>query len=259
MDDRAVKALIAAIGWTVGVIVVRWALSRAFDRWERRLSDADPAQTARRRTTFNLLVRIVVAVVALIGFWNVLSVFPSTAELGRGLLASSAVLGVFAGLALSTPLSNLGSGILVAFSQPLRLGDRVTVGEHTGFVEEMNLIYTTLVTDDARRVFVPNTQLTQSPVVNRTIRDPRRSVSAAFPVKLGASIDEACVVVAEAIGSVPGTSGGARVLVGDPAPGLVWLNTVVYAPLDADVAQLGSDVRAAGLRALGEAELLATG
>ncbi len=200
-----------------------------------------------------------VAIVALIGIWNVLSFFPATAELGRALLASSAVLGVFAGLAFSTPLSNLGSGILVAFSQPLRLGDRVTVGEHTGFVEEMSLIYTTLVTDDSRRVFVPNTQITQTAVVNRTIRDPRRSVSAAFPIKLGAPIDEACTIVLDAIDAVPGTTGVARVLVGDPQPGLVWLNTVVYAPLDADVAQLGSDVRAAGLRALGAAELLATG
>jgi small-conductance mechanosensitive channel len=258
MDDRAGKALIAAVAWTVGVVVVRWLLNRAFSRYERRLSEADAAQAARRRTTYNLLVRIVIAVVVLIGVWNVLSFFPSTAGLGRALLASSAVLGVFAGLALSTPLSNLGSGVLVAFSQPLRLGDRVTVGEHTGFVEDMSLIYTTLVTDDSRRVFVPNTQLTQSPVVNRTIRDPRRSVSAAFPVKLGASIDDACVIVAEAVGAVPGTTGEARVLVGDPTPGLVWLNTVVYAPLNADVAQLGSDVRAAGLRALGKADLLAT-
>jgi small-conductance mechanosensitive channel len=258
MDDRTAKALVIAVLWTIGVLILRWFLKHTFDRYERRLSEADPAVTARRRTTFNLLVKIIVAVVALIGVWSVLSFFPATAELGRALLASSAVLGVFAGIALSTPLSNLGSGILVAFSQPLRLGDRVTVGEHTGFVEEMSLIYTTLVTDDARRVFVPNTQLTQSSVVNRTIRDPRRSVSAAFPVRIEAPIDEACTIVGAAIDAVPGTTGVTRVLIGDPQPGLVWLNTVVYAPLDADVAQLGSDVRAAGLRSLGEAGLLAT-
>jgi small-conductance mechanosensitive channel len=258
MDERTGKALLTALCWTVGVVILRWLLNRAFNRYEQRHSNSDPGMTARRRTTFNLLVQIIVAVVVMIGIWSVLSFFPSTAALGRALLASSAVLGVFAGLALSTPLSNLGSGILVAFSQPLRLGDRVTVGEHTGFVEEMSLIYTTLVTDDARRVFVPNTQLTQTSVVNRTIRDPRRSVSAAFPVRIEAPIDEACTIVGAAIDAVPGTTGVTRVLVGDPEPGLVWLNTVVYAPLDADVAQLGSDVRAAGLRALGQAELLAS-
>ena len=50
----------------------------------------------------------------------------------------------------------------------------ITVGGETGFVEEMALIYTTLVTDDARRIFIPNTQLTTSTIVNRTIKDPRR-------------------------------------------------------------------------------------
>ena len=85
--------------------------------------------------------------------------------------------------------------MLVAFAQPLRLGDRVTVGEHTGFVEEMDLLYTTLVTDEARRVFIPNSQLTTTTIVNRTIRDPRRIVSAVFPVRLGASVDEAREIV----------------------------------------------------------------
>ena len=93
------------------------------------------------------------------------------------------MLALFAGLAFNTPLSNLGSGMLVAFTQPLRLGDRVTVGEQTGFVEEIDLIYTTLVTDDARRIFVPNSQLTSTTIVNRTIRDPRRTVTASLPVR----------------------------------------------------------------------------
>ena len=121
-------------------------------------------------------------IVALIGTWSVLSIYPTTSEVARALLASSAVLAIFAGLALNTPLSNLGSGVLVAFTQPLRLGDRVTVGEQTGFVEEIELIYTTLVTDDERRIFIPNSQLTSTTIVNRTIRDPRRTVTASLPV-----------------------------------------------------------------------------
>ena len=120
-------------------------------------------------------------IVATIGAWSVLSIFPQTEEIARALLASSAVLAVVAGLALSTPLGNLGAGVLVAFTQPVRIGDRVTIGDHTGFVEQINMIYTALVTDDERRVFVPNTQLTNTAIVNRTIRDPRRIVTAERP------------------------------------------------------------------------------
>ena len=137
---------------------------------------------ARRRTTFNFsAARDRLHLVATVAIWSVLSLYDITSELAKALLASSAVLALFAGLAFSTPLSNLGSGLLVSFTQPLRLGDRITVGGETGFVEEMALIYTTLVTDDARRIFVPNTQLTTSMIVNRTIKDPAPCGHGALP------------------------------------------------------------------------------
>ena len=187
---------------------VRWGLGLAVDRYERRLASRDPAEAARRRTTLLFLRRVVVALVAVIAVWNVLSLYPETDQIVNALLASSAVVAIFVGLAFNTPLSNLGSGLLVAFAQPLRLGDRVTVGEHTGFVEEMDLLYTTLVTDEARRVFIPNSQLTSAMIVNRTIRDPRRIVSAEFPVRLGASLEEARATVIEAVDRLPGVRHG---------------------------------------------------
>ena len=257
MDDRTVRALITAAVWIVVVIAVRWVLSRAFGRYERRLAERDPTEAARRRTTFAFLRRLTMAIVALIGTWSVLSIYPTTSEVARALLASSAVLAIFAGLALNTPLSNLGSGVLVAFTQPVRLGDRVTVGEHTGFVEAIELIYTTLVTDDERRIFIPNNQLTSTTVVNRTIRDPRRTVTATLPVRLGAPIERARAVVLGAAGAVPGAERlDIRVTVGDVGEKVVWLTATALAPLDADVTGIGSDIREGALAALGAAELL---
>lgn len=257
MSSRSLEALITACVGLAVVLGVRAALGVAFRRYERRLGLRDPAEAARRRTTLGFLRRVVVAIVILIVAWNVLSLYPETDQVMRALLASSAVLAVFAGLALNTPLSNLGSGMLVAFAQPLRIGDRVTVGEHTGFVEEIDLLYTTLVTDEARRVFIPNSQLTTSTIVNRTIRDPRRVVSASFPVRLGAPVDDARQTVLRAMAQVEGLRHGeGRVLVGDVKDGAVWLTATASAPLDADVIQLGSDLREAVLDALGEAGCL---
>lgn len=253
-----VEALITGAVGVAVLLGVRATLGVAFRRYERRLALRDPAEAARRRTTLAFLRRVVLAVLVLIVAWNVLSLYPETDQVMRALLASSAVLAVFAGLALNTPLSNLGSGMLVAFAQPLRLGDRVTIGEHTGFVEEIDLLYTTLVTDEARRVFIPNSQLTTSTIVNRTIRDPRRIVSASFPVRLGASVDEARTTVLGAVDGVEGLRPGeSRVLVGDVKEGAVWLTVTAAAPLDADVIQLGSDLREVVLDALGTAGSLA--
>jgi len=247
----------ALAAWIAVLVVVRYALSAGFGAWERRHAETDPAAVARRRTTFSFLARIAVALVALIGTWSVLSIYPQTEEVARAMLASSAVLAVFAGLALNTPLGNLGSGVLVAFTQPLRLGDRVTIGDQTGFVEQINLIYTVLVTDDERRIFVPNTQLTTTPILNRTIRDPRRSVTATLPVRLGAPLEQARQTVLEAVSGMSDAADlDVRVTVGDVGEKVVWLTATTHAPLDADVGAIASEVRERSLAALAAADLL---
>jgi len=165
-SNGAVQALVAAGVWIVVIIVVRFVLERAFARYERRLAERDSAVATRRRTTFAFLLRAVIALTVLIGIWSVLSIFPATHEIAKAFLASSAVLAVVAGVALSTPLGNLGSGVLLAFTQPVRLGDRITVGDQTGIVEEMSLSYTTLVIDEDARVYVPNQTMVSTMLVN---------------------------------------------------------------------------------------------
>jgi small-conductance mechanosensitive channel len=162
------RALVLAAVWLVVIVVVRFALRTAFARYERRLADRDTVAAARRRTTFHFLLRVVLALVVLIGVWSVLSVFETTQEVASAFLASSAVLAVVAGVALSTPLGNLGSGVLLAFTQPARLGDRITVGEHTGTVAAISLSYTELVAEDGSHVFVPNTSMVSTILVNRS-------------------------------------------------------------------------------------------
>jgi small-conductance mechanosensitive channel len=168
-SDRVVDALTLAAVWTVVIVVLRWALWWAFGRYERRLAERDALVAARRRTTFSILVRVSVALAVLIGTWSVLRVFPATHEVASAFLASSAVLAVIAGVSLSTPLGNLGSGVQLAFTQPVRLGDRITVGEHTGEVREITLSYTTLVTDDGNHVYVPNQAMVSTTLVNRSV------------------------------------------------------------------------------------------
>ncbi len=169
MSDRAVEALVVAGVWIVVVIVVRFALDLVFSRYERRLAERDPMVAARRRTTFSFLVKIVMALVVLIGVWSVLTVFPTTQEVASAFLASGAVIALVAGVSLSTPLGNLGSGVLLAFTQPVRLGDRVTVGDHTGVVQAISLSYTTLVTDEGPYVYVPNQKMVSEMLVNRSV------------------------------------------------------------------------------------------
>jgi small-conductance mechanosensitive channel len=257
VDSNVVEALVSAGIWIVVLVAIRWALRFAFDRYERRLAERDPAVAARRRTTFSFLLRVVIALVGLIGVWSVLSAFPATQQVASAFLASSAVLAVIAGLALTTPLGNLGSGVLLAFTQPMRLGDRITIDDHTGIVDEISLSYTALKTDEGRRIFVPNVRMVSSILVNRSVDDPRRLVTVELPVRLGAPLDEARRVTMEAASQVPqGESLAVYVQVGNVSEKIAWLNIVAYAPFGADVSQVASEIREKALSGLGEAGLL---
>ena len=257
MDSDALRALLTAAVWLAIIIAVRMALNSAFDRYEKRLAESDPTVAARRRTTFGFLLRVVIAIVVVIGVWSVLSIFPATQQVASAFLASSAVLAVIAGLALSTPLGNLGSGVLLAFTQPVRLGDRITVQDHSGVVDEISLSYTALTTDEGRRIFVPNTTMVSTIIVNRSVDDPRRLVTVDVPVRLGASLGEARNLAMEAASKVPqGDELAIYVQVGSISETTAWLHVVAYAPFSADVSQVASEIREQAVSALASADLL---
>ncbi len=257
MDSDILRAIVLAIVWIAVVVVLRLVLNHAFDRYERRLAETDPTVAARRRTTFGFLLRVVVALVTLIGLWSVLSIFPATQQVASAFIGSAAVLAVIAGLALSTPLGNLGSGVLLAFTQPVKLGDRVTVAEHTGIVDEISLSYTALATDEGRRIFVPNTTMVSTILVNRSVDDPRRLVTVDLPIRLGASLTEARRITMQAASAVPqGEDLAIYVQVGDLTDKTAWLHVVAYAPFSADVTQVASAIREEAVTALASADLL---
>jgi small-conductance mechanosensitive channel len=259
-SNNTVQAIVLALVWIVVLGVLRFLLWRLFAKYERRLAERDFSIAARRRTTFSILLRVFMAVVALIGVWVVLSAFPATTEIARAFLASSAVLAVIAGLALTTPLGNLGSGVMLAFSQPVRLGDRITVGEQTGVVDEITLSYTALQTDEGRRVFIPNRDMVATTIVNNSVADPRRLVAVQLPVRIDAALADARRLATAAVEGVEGADAFTlEVRVGTLTEKTAWLDVRAYAPPGTNVPQTASEIRERALAALGEAQLLPAG
>jgi small-conductance mechanosensitive channel len=86
------------------------------------------------------------------------------------LLASSAVLGLIIGFASQRTLGNFVAGLMIAITQPLRLGDWVEVNGVEGVVEEIGLIYTFIRTEDNARLVIPNEKLASDTIRNSTIR-----------------------------------------------------------------------------------------
>ena len=98
-----------------------------------------------------------------------LLVIPEVRAVAGGLLASSALIGIVLGLAARSTIANFVSGVLIAFTQPLRLGDEIELADAAGTVEEVALTYTTIRAPGGARYFVPNEKLASDTIRNLTI------------------------------------------------------------------------------------------
>src|SRR3954469_23579589 len=190
-----VKAVVTVV---VAIVVAR-LVDRALVQRGRRLSqavgvgDLSPVAVTRLR----LVRRLVSAAIIVFGGAIALLSFPHIQRVAAGLLASSAVLGLVVGFAARQTLANAIAGVLLAISQPIRIGDLVTFEGETGEVEDVRLTYTYIRLDDGRRLVVPNERLAQSSVQNHTVVDPRVQVQVSAWLPPGGDADRALELMSE--------------------------------------------------------------
>ena len=144
-------------------------------------------------TRYRVLRRSITAVILVVGLFSALLVIPQVRALAGGLLASTAVLGIIVGFASQRTLGNFVAGLLIAITQPVRLGDRVTYAGETGVVEDIGLTYTFIRTSDDARLVVPNEKLASDTIRNSTIRSRESfaevTVQVPLSADLGAAVD----------------------------------------------------------------------
>jgi small-conductance mechanosensitive channel len=167
----------------VVVIALTIILARLIDRRIARRELSSEAMTRYR-----VLRRGVTATIMVVGILSALLVIPEVRAVAGGLLASSAVLGIIIGFASQRTLGNFVAGILIAFTQPLRLGDEVTIEETQGVVEEIGLIYTFVRVENGDRLVIPNEKLASDTIRNATIRSREKVAEIMVQVPLSADL-----------------------------------------------------------------------
>jgi small-conductance mechanosensitive channel len=165
----------------VGVVMlVTIVVARLIDRRIAR-RDLPPEAITRYR----VVRRSVTTTIIFIGLLSALLVIPQVRAVAGGLLASSAVLGIVVGFASQRTLGNFVAGLLIAFTQPLRLGDDVVIEDTEGVVEEIGLIYTFVRTENGDRLVIPNEKLASDTIRNSTIRSREKVAEISLQVPLG--------------------------------------------------------------------------
>src|SRR5881392_978676 len=166
------------------VLVLTAIVARLIDR---RMAKRELAPEVATR--YRVLRRSVTVGVFFVGLLTALLVIPQVRAVAGGLLASSAVIGIVVGFASQRTLGNFVAGLLIAFTQPVRLGDDVVVEDTEGVVEEIGLIYTFVRTPDGDRLVIPNEKLASDTIRNATIRSREKVAEITVQVPLSADLD----------------------------------------------------------------------
>lgn len=169
--------------------IIAWLGVRAVRAFSRAVTDREDSLLDRTAASFlTHLAEVAVVIIVIILYAQLV---PALSALGAALLASVSVISIVLGFAAQNTLGNLVSGFLIILYRPFEIGDEVIVnaptGKETGVVESLTLGYTSLRTEDHRRIIIPNNIMATQVTVNLTRSD--RRVLASVPVTIAATTD----------------------------------------------------------------------
>lgn len=173
------SVLIGAIAFTVTILLARY-LSGFI---EGRLARRQHIDAGLRYTICRLIRYFVIIIGALVAIKQAFAVD----------LTSIAViftaLSVGIGFGLQYLAADIASGFILLFERPIRVGDRITIGDDEGDVESINLRTTVVSTNDRIAIIVPNSKLVGQRVINWSYGDPRARIAIHIGVADDSDID----------------------------------------------------------------------
>lgn len=89
-------------------------------------------------------------------------------------LGSLGVAGVIAGVALKDLVSSMFSGMLISFDKAFAVGDYVSIKGISGTVETIGFLTTKVITDEGKKVYIPNQLIFSAPFINFSASSQRK-------------------------------------------------------------------------------------
>jgi small-conductance mechanosensitive channel len=200
------------VGAIVGALILALIVERAFSRRAEQLAQAVTRGHVSRETATRLrfVRRVVYAVILLIGVAIALSQFKGIDKIAASLLASGVVAAAIIGFAARQTLANFVAGVMLAITQPIRVGDWVKFEDHYGVVVDVRLNYTILRTAGETRLVIPNERLAAGILQNDTLIDDQIGLDVAVWIPPGSDAGHAQAILQE--------ESGADVLVAETVP-----------------------------------------
>jgi small-conductance mechanosensitive channel len=187
--DEVSAAITLAVAVVIAIGVDRLLIGPAV----QRATGFETGELSREtRTRLRLVRRLLFVLIILIGVALALSQFASIKRFATGVLASTAVLGIIIGFAGRQVIANLVAGVLMAITQPIRIGDRISIGDEVnGRVVDIALTFTRVDGGDGNLIVVPNEKVTTDVVINHSAGNTHAPVTVDVWLSPDADLDSA--------------------------------------------------------------------
>ena len=211
-DDELLNQF-SGLGWedwaiAGGTFILGLIIARIVGSFVRRAVDKTPAS----EFVGLFLSRMAVGVIGFLGFYFALQ------SLGVPLGPLVGALGI-AGLALAFAfqdiLENVIAGLLMIMRRPIGIGDEVATNDFEGVVKDVTLRAVELTTLDGKTVYIPNSLVWKTPVVNITLT-PERRTTLEVGVSYDSDLDRVKALLEEIVPQIDG------VLAEPPARAMVY-------------------------------------
>lgn len=175
------SVIVGVVVFTVTILLARYSSTFV----ERRIARRNHIDPGLRYTISRLIRYVVVAIGTLVAVKQAFAID----------LTSIAViftaLSVGIGFGLQYLAADIASGFILLFERPIRVGDRITIGEDEdeGDVQSINLRTTIMLTNDRVSIIVPNSKLVSQRVINWSYGDPRARIAIPVGVSYDSDVD----------------------------------------------------------------------
>ncbi len=179
----SVKISVTSVVEGVLVLVTTVFLSRILSRLlQRRIAKRAYLDPGLQYT----LGRLTQYVIFILGVLLAIKIASPTIDL-TSIAVIFTALSVGIGFGLQYIAADIASGFILLFERPVRVGDRITIGEDEGDVQSINLRTTVVATNDRVSIIVPNSRLVSQRLINWSYGDPRARI--AIPVGVATDSD----------------------------------------------------------------------
>ena len=156
-------------------------------------------------------------------------------------IGSLGVAGVIAGVALKDLVSSMFSGMLIGIDKAFKVGDYITIGAHSGTVQEIGFLTTKILTDDGKKAYIPNQVVFNAPFYNITA-SPQRRIILNFEIPADEDISKAQKSIMEVVQNLDNVDklDTAEVIFTDLKQGSFNLQVKFWIKVGANLAQIKS-------------------